>query len=209
MRTILIIAWFSLVSPLRAEERVAVTAGSGRFEVVQEYRGGGDQGGGGFLEVVRFRESKLPQVRLASWSWPGIYSISPDENWLLRTQKAGSGVSIAILYRVEDNGRVSEVLGFDEMLWRTSDLVSRLKQKDLYHTGVEGSTWSADHRFLEIALRGRNASKNDDVLQCRIQYDLGGNVAAVNQTNNEQGAGASPDASPAGISSDEEASDRE
>ena len=183
MKTISIITWFIVASALHAEERSAVKAGSGRFEVTQEYMGDRDQGNGEFLEIVRFRDTGFPEVRLSGSAWPGIYSISPNEHWLLRTQKTGSGESIAILYRVEENGRVSEVLGFDRLLWGVSDSASRLKQKKLYHTGIAEISWLDDNCLLEIVLRGSNASKSGDGIECRIQYELKSNRAAIKKSN--------------------------
>lgn len=187
MKTITIITWFIVASALHAEERIAVKAGSGRFEVIQEHQGDRDQGDSEFIEIVRFRDMDFPEVRLSGSAWPGIYSISPNEHWLLRTQKTGSGESIAMLYHVEENGRVSEVVGFDGLLWGFSDTASRLKQKELYHTGIAEAAWSEDNRYLEIVLRGSNASKSEDGIECRIQYDLKSNRAAIKQPNSESG----------------------
>lgn len=167
-----IIAGWVWASALQAEERVVVKALSGRFEVVQSFQVDGSQGDGVFSEWVRFREPPFHRVSLMGWAWPGIYSISRDENWLFRTQKTGSGDSTAILYRIEDLGRVSEVIGFDEMIWRFSDAISRWKQEDLYHTGVESIDWSADSSALEITLKGSLASKSGEGIVCGIRYDL-------------------------------------
>lgn len=185
MKTITIIALFVFVVTAYADEEVAAKATSGRFEVTQEYQGD-------FVETVRFGNPELSTVRLSGLPWPGIYSISPNEHWLLRTQKTGSGDSTAILYRVEENGRVSEVVSFDDLLWGISDTTSRLKKKELYHTCVSKFAWSEDNGTLEIVLRGSNASKSEDVIECRIQYDLKSNRAAIKKTNSEQGADGNP-----------------
>jgi len=185
MKTITIIALFVVATTIYAEEEIVAKARSGRFEVAQEYRGE-------FVETVRFSDPKLSTVRLSGVCWPGIYSISPNEHWLLRTQKTGSGEAIAILYRVEENGRVSEVVGFDGLLWGVSDTVSRLKQKELYHTGIADVAWSEDDRFLEIVLSGSNASKSGDGIECRIQYDLNSNRASAETPNREQDGGGQP-----------------
>jgi hypothetical protein len=183
MKTITIIALFAVVAMAYADEQVAAKATSGRFEVTQEYQGD-------FVETVRFSDPKLSAVRLSGLSWPGLYSISPNDGWLLRTQKTGSGDSIAILYRIEENGRVSEVVGFDDLLWSVSDSTSRLKKKELYHTGASEIAWSEDNGTLEIVLRGSNASKSGDGIECGIVYDLKANRAVVKATHSEQvGAG--------------------
>jgi len=185
MKTITIIALFAVVATAYADEEVAAKATSGRFEVTQEYQGD-------FIETVRFSNPKLSAVRLSGLSWPGIYSISPNEQWMLRTQKTGSGDSIAILYRIEENGRVSEVVGFEDLLWGVSDTTSRLKRKELYHTCVSKFAWSEDNATLEIVLRGSNASKSGDGIECRTVYDLKDNRAVVKATNSEQDGGGQP-----------------
>lgn len=170
MRTLTITAFLALAAASHADETVAAKATRGRFTITQEYHGN-------FLETVRFANTTLPAVRLSGMPWPGNYHISPDEHWLLRTQKTGSGESIAMLYHIEENGRLSEVMGFDNLLWKTSDATSRLKKHDLYHTGVSKVTWSDDKTTLEIVVTGTNASKNGDGIVCRISYNLKTNKA--------------------------------
>lgn len=168
MKTIMIIIWLTASMLANADEKVAVNAVSGRFEVAQEYRGD-------FVETVRFLSPELPSIVLLGFSWPGLYHISPDEHCLLRTQKTGSGDNVAILYRIEENGRVSEVLGFNDTLWTASDTASRLKKKELYHTGVSEVKWAADSGSLEIILSGSNAAKTGDRIEIKLVYDLKGN----------------------------------
>lgn len=165
LTAVLLTAFFALVPVSHGEEETVAKSASGRFHVTQEYHGD-------FVEMVRFRDPAHPAVQLLGLNWPGLYSVSPDERWLLRTQKVGSGESQAMLYRIEENGWVSEVVGFDAMLWSVSDKTSRLKKKDLYHTGIDGITWAKDNGSVEIVLSGSNASESGDGIECRISYDL-------------------------------------
>lgn len=181
MKTITIISLLTVLATAHAEEEVVAKATSGRFKVTQEYKGD-------FIEILRFSNPKLSAVRLSGLSWPGIYSISPNEQWVLRTQKTGAGDSIAILYRIEENGRVSEVVGFDELLWAISDTTSRLKKKELYHTCVAKFAWSEDNGTLEIVLRGSSGSQSGDGIECHTVYDLRANQAVVKATSSEQDA---------------------
>ncbi|MEI9998769.1 MAG: hypothetical protein WDO13_06150 [Verrucomicrobiota bacterium] len=48
-------------------------------------------------------------------SWPGLYYIAPDDHWILRIQKTGSGDNTAYLYFLEKNGS----------LWRMSSRSSK------------------------------------------------------------------------------------
>lgn len=165
-----------------ADEKVAVKAVSGRFEVTQEYHED-------FLETVRFLSPELPSVVLSGYSWAGLYNISPDEHWFLRTQKTGSGDNVAMLYHIEDNGRVSEILGFDDSLWKASDVLSRLKKSELYHTGVIAVTWAADSCSLKIIIRGSNAAKSGDGIEAKLVYDLKSNKVVIKDKISEQDAG--------------------
>lgn len=187
MKTITIIAWLTASALANAGEKVAVKAAGGRFEVTQEFHdSNGNQGE--WAETVRFLKPNFPDVRLSGISWPGIYHLSPNEHWLLRTQKTGSGDNVAILYRLEDNGRVSEILGFDASLWKASDVVSRLKKEELYHTGVSEVTWAADSGSLKIILNGSNAAKSGDGIEVKLVYDIKSNKV-VNEDKTSEGAG--------------------
>ncbi len=170
MTLLTIAALLALAAASLADETIAAKATSGQFHITQEYHGD-------FVETLRFANTTLPSVRLSGMPWPGNYHISPDEHWLLRTQKTGSGESIAMLYHIEENGRVSEIMGFDDLLWKISDATSRLNKKDLYHTGVSEVAWSKDKTSLEIVVAGTNASKDGDGIECRIIYDLKSNKA--------------------------------
>jgi hypothetical protein len=178
MTLLTVTALLALAAVSHADESVAAKATSGQFQITQEYHGD-------FLETVRFANTSLPAVRLSGMPWPGNYHISPDEQWLLRTQKTGSGESIAMLYHIEENGRVSEIMGFDDLLWKISDATSRLKKKDLYHTGVSEVAWSKDKTSLEIVVAGTNASKDGDGIECRISYNLKTNKALLKPSSSK------------------------
>jgi hypothetical protein len=121
---------------------------------------------------ISFSDSRKPPVHLSRVSWPGVFSISPNDEWILRIQKVGSGENVGFLYRIENTGRVFEVLEFNKALWRTSDDHSRLKHRDLYHPAIEAAVWSSDSKTLLLHLRGSNAKKNNDGLLADVIYDL-------------------------------------
>jgi len=125
-------------------------------------------------EKIVFKKSTLEEVPLECTSWRGLYHVSPDDRWILRDQKTGSGESMAMLYRVEENGRVTEVANFDENLWIASDAVSRLKRKEkqLYHTGVGEVVWSTDSGTVTVTVSGTNFEKSGDGIRTRIAYDI-------------------------------------
>jgi hypothetical protein len=191
MKALSILVVLIMAVPSSAEEKTVTKAKSGRFEVTQERREE-------VIETVRFSDPKLAPVQLMGLAWPGIYSISPDEGWLLRTQKTGSGESIALLYRVEENGRVSEILGFDALLWVTSDVTSPLKRKDLFHTGIQDVGWLSGVPVLEIVLSGASVSKPGESVKCRMAYDLENHRASLKKSpsqnnTNSRSSGAGTD----------------
>lgn len=146
-----------------AEE--AALAPSGAFSINQRYENGWE-------ENITFRDPKIPTVSLAGYPWRGLYSISPDERWILRIQKAGSGDNIAILYQLENNGRVLEVIDFNALLWTTSDRIARWKNSELYHTGVAEYKWSEASNRLHLTMRGSNANQSEHGIQVALTYEL-------------------------------------
>lgn len=174
--TLILIA--SLVLACHAEE-VAI-APSGAFSIRQEYKGN-------FVETISFSEAKRPVVNLAGYPWPGHYSISPDEQWILRVQKTGSGEGMAILYRIEKTGRVMEAVGFNSMLWSVADKVSQLKKSDLYHAGVIDFKWAKDNKTITITLRGSNANKSGDGITTVLNYNMISHAIAT-KTEPDSGA---------------------
>src|SRR5205807_3838890 len=83
-------------------------APSGRYSVVQRYVEPKDKENnldfGAWEAVLRFSDKTKPDATLATdpdrYYWPAHYLISPDEQWILRLQKTGSGEISALLYHV-------------------------------------------------------------------------------------------------------------
>ncbi|RFC52154.1 MAG: hypothetical protein DVB22_000885 [Verrucomicrobia bacterium] len=187
MTLLTIAAFLALAAASHADETVAAKATSGRFQITQEYHEyQGDKGDQGeFVETVRFADTTLPSVRLSGMPWPGNYHISPDEHWLLRTQKTGSGESIAMLYHIEENGRVSEVIGFDDLLWNVFDSNSPVRKKELYHNRVSEAAWADDSATLTIVLKGTEASSPGDDIECPVIYNLKTNKALLKPSSSK------------------------
>lgn len=123
-------------------------------------------------EKMVFTKAAVKEVALEIFPWRGLYYVSPDDRWILRDQKIGSGESEAILYRVEANGRVSQVVGFNDRLWFASDAVSRLKKKDLYHTGLRQVTWAADSKVIVLKIVGSHDGVSGDGIQTLVTCDI-------------------------------------
>ncbi|MES2438603.1 MAG: hypothetical protein V4584_06040 [Verrucomicrobiota bacterium] len=129
---------------------------------------------GGFKETLLFADKDLKPVELekGGFPWPAVYHFAPDEKTVLRTQKTGSGENVVMLYLIGQNGRVEEVPGFNDGLWKLADSVSPIKKKDLYHTGVSRASWAVDSSTLELVVRGSDARESGTGIEFPITYDL-------------------------------------
>jgi hypothetical protein len=147
-------------------EGVAARASSGAFVVTQSYAEDAEAGGG-WAEVLAFKKPLVDPIRLTGYPWPGGYSIAPDESWMLRIQKVGSGENIAILYRIEPNGRVSEIVDFNRSLQAAALGRGGHNAVDAFHAGVEGPRWSEDSKTLTLVftcgLEGKPAAVREEV----------------------------------------------
>jgi hypothetical protein len=147
------------------EVKVAAKAHSGTFKITQKYNGD-------FIETIIFRDSKRLPVILEGYMWSGNYIISPNDKWILRIQKTGSGDNIGILYQVEELGRVSQVVGFNELMWEFSDRNSKLKSNSLYHTGIEKAEWDKTSSLINLTISGSNIEKSGDGIKTLLAYDV-------------------------------------
>lgn len=80
-------------------------------------------------------------------SWRGFYTVSPDERWILRIQKTGSGDNNAWLYEVKD-GAILPEQDLGEGAWEFHEKVSPFKHIPLYHTGFEFVEWDSDGNLV-------------------------------------------------------------
>ncbi|WP_367871611.1 hypothetical protein [Luteolibacter sp. Populi] len=128
-------------------------------------------------EKVVFAKTSLGEVPLEVTACNGFYFISPDDRWILRHQKTELGNSIAILYHVEENGRVGSIQGFDERMWAASDSVSPIKFEDLYTAAIYSVIWSADSKTLVLKIGGSHFS---DGLRALVSYDISKNTFQAN-----------------------------
>lgn len=150
------------------EKKTEVIESPGKsLSIRQEYEGN-------FRETLLFANKELKPVELAKGEcpWPSVYNFAPDEKAVLRIQKTGSGENVAMLYLVGKDGRVEEVAGFDDELWKLADAASPLKKKDLYHTGVSLASWSADSSTLHVLLSGSDSKVSGAGIEFPVIYDL-------------------------------------
>jgi hypothetical protein len=184
MKPPLFLIFCTVVLAAAAEEEVALKAPSGRFTVVQDFRVENDHGEA--IEVIRFSNPGLSPVRLEGHAWKAQYHLSPDERALVRIQKTGSGACMLMLYRLEDNGRVTEVVGLDDLLWQVADRTAHLKRDQLFHTTTTFGSWSDDTSSVEVVLRGTSTKDRHDQVEIALIYDLKAHRVTVKSTQSER-----------------------
>jgi hypothetical protein len=130
----------------------------------------------GWSARVGFVNPSYAKVRLMPRGllWPAIYDISPDEHWILRIQKMESGENIGILYSVVD-GHVTEVLGFNDKLWKAAEPKIRRPFTNFSHVGIVSAGWDQSSERLTVHLRGEPAEGGsgtaDVTISCEPKSD--------------------------------------
>lgn len=140
----------------------------GAFSIVQHHDDKGQ-----VSQVLRFKSGDQPEVVLESGiNWSGIYYISPDDRWILRIQKTGSGDNTAYLYFLEDNGSVWRMeqpldkLGFDYLGHRPKGLPN-----GLYHKGINFISWDMPKHLLHFSIHA-DSDVAADALEMTLTYRL-------------------------------------
>jgi hypothetical protein len=105
--------------------------------------------------------------------WAATYEISPDEQWILRIQKVGSGVNISYLYRVDEKHhvwRLEEQIGELALafLARTSVVVPQ----DLYHTGIAFKSWDMKAGLLNFTVSGSSTKESGKGVKRALAFKL-------------------------------------
>jgi hypothetical protein len=127
----------------------------------------------GVRQSIQFNKGAKSSILLdASISWPAQYYISPDEKWILRIQKSGSGDNISFLYHLDEHGK----------LWRKEDQIGDLgfaylaRQKgtphDLYHTGIKFKSWDLSKGQLRFSIHGSDVHQSGHGIDLELIYKL-------------------------------------
>jgi uncharacterized protein YjhX (UPF0386 family) len=151
---------------------VVISAPGDRYRITR-------QNLGEFSDAIKFTNQEIQTVELGSHSWPAVYAISPDGEWMLREQKDRNGSPTISLYRVEMNGRVSEVPAFEETVWAASDKVVEIKRNfgDKYSMG--NARWVEDGKRSEITISGKEPTFLEGLTSIVVSYDVAANVATA------------------------------
>jgi hypothetical protein len=151
---------------------------SGRYSIVQRYIEPKDpQDSGAWEAVLHFADRSKPDATLAAdpdrYLWPADYLISPDERWILRLQKTGSGENSALLYHIDSNGQVWRLEHrLDDLAFAVATGGSHLSRSDYYHIGVGQVSWDIATGLLHLRIRATAEDKANPPVDRKIVYDL-------------------------------------
>jgi hypothetical protein len=167
LRCLLPFVFLISASSLRADDDIVVSPHRS-FRIVQHREGEGVK------ETLEFLTGHHRVVTLEyAISWPASYYISPDERWILRIQKSGSGDNISWLYQLETA---------TQRLWRMEEQLGALGfdylEKDpslphnLYHTGIAFIGWDLTAGELHFSIHGSDADQSGHGVDRRLTYSL-------------------------------------
>jgi hypothetical protein len=162
--------------------QVVTKAPSGRYSIVQRYNKPKDdlqdkQDFGAWEAIVHFTDRSKPDATLAGdpdrYPWPATYCISPDEDWILRLQKTGSGENSAFLYHVDSNGQVWRLeQHLDDLAFAVVTARSHLSRSDYYHIGVELLSWNIAAGLLHLNISATAEDRDKPSIDRSVVYDI-------------------------------------
>jgi hypothetical protein len=133
----------------------------------------------GWEASLQFVDKSKPKVTLAAhpewYSWPADYHISPDEEWIIRDQKTGSGENALFLYHIERDGRVWRLSQhLDDLVWSALLAPLHLTRADYYHMEVVFVSWDLPSGKVRLRARATPEDKEEKkVIRGRsATYDL-------------------------------------
>jgi hypothetical protein len=101
------------------------------------------------------------------------YLISPDEQWVLRLQKTGSGENSALLYRVDSNGQVWRLeQHLDDLAFAVATGRSHLSRSDYYHIGVGLVSGDARAGLLHLKICATANDRANPSIDLKVVYNL-------------------------------------
>ena len=151
----------------RAEDEFTTASPRQSFRVVQIL---GEQG---WTQTLHFVTPARSITLESAMPWPALYYVSPDEHWMLRVQKSGSGDNISFLYRLEPG---------IQRVWRMEEQVGALGfaylahlpglPRNLYHTGIEFGAWDLQRGLLRFTISGSDAEQSGGGFHRPLVYHL-------------------------------------
>jgi hypothetical protein len=135
------------------------------FEIIQTYKND-------WTETVYFFKDRKKTVLEHGIFWPALFYISPDDRWILRIQKSGSGDNVSYLYKIEPDHHVRPreeqigELGFSFLSHQPGGLSG-----DLYHTGIEFTSWDLKDGLLYFTIHASGETSGTG-LKRSLTYNL-------------------------------------
>jgi hypothetical protein len=140
----------------------------------------------GWEAVLEFAGKPKGRVSLAAhpewYSWPADYRISPDEQWIIRDQKTGSGENALFLYHVEADGQVWRLSqSLDNLVWSAMLAPLHLTRADYYHMEVVLVSWDVSAGKVHLKARATPEEKDEKkiISERAATYDLRKHVVTV------------------------------
>jgi hypothetical protein len=139
----------------------------------------------GWAAVLQFADKSKAQVTLADqpewYPWPADYRISPDEQWIIRDQKTGSGENALFLYHLMPDGQVWRLTTpIDDVVFATLFPPLHRTRKDYYHLEVVLTSWDLAAGCVHLKAYATPEDKKDQLIDGRkIRYDLDKHVATA------------------------------
>jgi hypothetical protein len=176
----------------KAQEENTFKAPSGRFTIIQRWTRpdyiGTDKdchGECGWRALLQFTDKSKRQVILADepewYVWPADYRISPDEKWIIRDQKTGSGENSFFLYRLGPDGDVwRRVESVDDAVFAALLTPLHHTRRDYYHVQIALVSWDLPAGRLHLkAYATANDREHEHINGRSVMYDLNKHVATA------------------------------
>jgi hypothetical protein len=156
---------FHVASPLMADE--TLTSPRGTFTITQHRDAD-------WVSKLHFTKPGHADIMLNdAYSWPALFYVSPDDQWILQIQKSGSGDNISFLYRLDRSGRLWRMeRHFGEPAFAYLERSHGVTVADLYHTGIEFTDWNLKAGTLRFTIRGSSTKKSGEGVNRELIYDL-------------------------------------
>ncbi|WP_050029135.1 hypothetical protein [Verrucomicrobium sp. BvORR034] len=109
-------------------------------------------------------------------NWPGLFQISPNEQYIFHVQKTGSGDNYGTLFARDSDGvfrlttLTSPSLPFSDAAWKFFQQNTQLEIA-LYHDGVEFLSWGEDGKCFEFSLHGTDTGESYWISDWRLHFN--------------------------------------
>jgi hypothetical protein len=137
----------------------------------------------GWQTVLDFADKSKRDVQLAAYPewyvWPADYRISPDEQWVIRDQKTGSGENALFLYRITPDGQVWRLAEpIDDVVFAALLAPIHRTRADYYHLQVALGSWDLTAGRVHLKAYATPNNREHELIRARaVIYDLNKHVA--------------------------------